>query len=115
MPDDVRRIGTGDLRDEGQQPVPERERVARVQAPVRELVQRVERQVAEVGELARPREVEEAVAAHLAGDVPEEDAEQDAARRSRRRPRDDAAGAPPPAARAEAPQRRFRAAGRGSA
>ena len=87
MADDVRRIDARHGRNERQQPVPEREGVPRVEASVRELVQRVERQVAEVGELAHAGEMEQPVAAHLAGDVPEEDAEQDAAAPQRRAPR----------------------------
>jgi hypothetical protein len=42
---------------------------------VRELVERVEREVVEGEELLHAREVEEAVAADVPGDVPEEQAE----------------------------------------
>ena len=55
--------------------MPEREGVAGVQPAVRELVDGVERERVERLELAHAREVEEAVAADLAGDVPEQDAE----------------------------------------
>ena len=76
MEDDVDRVGARDLRDEREKPVPEGEGVAGVQPAVRELVGAPERQVAECEELLDPREMEEAVAAHVPGDVPSQDAEE---------------------------------------
>ena len=80
--DDVRRVEEGDTRDEREEAVPERERVAGVQPAVGELVHGVERERVERLELAHAREVEEAVAADLAGDVPEQDAEHRIPRRA---------------------------------
>ena len=75
--DDLLRIGARDLRDERQEPVPERERVSRVEAPVRELRHAVERQVVELEELAGAGEVEEAVALDVPRNAPEEDPQHD--------------------------------------
>ena len=72
---DLRRIDEGDLRDQRQERLPEREGVARVEPAVGELVHGRQVQVAELDELAGAGEVEEAVAADLAGDVPEQQAE----------------------------------------
>ena len=73
--DDVHRVGARDLCHEGEEAVPERERVAGVEPPVGELVRRVEREVVEGEELLDAREVEEPVAADVPGDAPEEDPE----------------------------------------
>ena len=75
MQDDLGRIEEGDAGDERQKAVPEREGVAGMQAAVGELVDRLEREGVERLQLANAREVEEAVAADLAGDVPEQHAE----------------------------------------
>src|SRR5207237_4007754 len=64
-----------DLRDERVERVPEGERVAGMQAAVLELVDGAQMQVAEVDELAHPREVEEAVTGDDAGHVPQRDAD----------------------------------------
>ena len=71
--DDVVGVEEGDAGDESEEAVPEREGIAGVQPPVRELVHGVERESVERVELAHAREVEEAVAADLAGNVPEQD------------------------------------------
>ena len=55
----TRRVEPGELRDEREEAVPERERVARVQPAVLELVDRAQVQVAELDELAHARHVEE--------------------------------------------------------
>ncbi len=81
--DDIGRIGARDLRDEREEPVPERERVSRVEARVGELVDPPEREVAELEQLAGPGEVEEPVTADLPGDRPEEQAEHGASGRDR--------------------------------
>ena len=73
--DDLGWIEERDPSDERQKAVPEREGVARMQAAVGELVDRLEREGVERLQLANPRQVEEAVAADLAGDVPEQHAE----------------------------------------
>ena len=75
MEHDLGRVGERDLADQREERVPERERVAGVEPAVGELVHRREREAAELDELAHAREVEEAVAADLAGDVPEEEPE----------------------------------------
>ena len=75
MQDDVDRVGARDLGHEREQPVPERERVAGVEPAVGELVGAREGQVVEREELLDAREVEEAVPADLAGDVPQREAE----------------------------------------
>ena len=75
MQHDAGRVDTGDLGDGGEKPVPERERVAGMEAAVGELVDPVQREVPERVELAHAGEMEQAVAADLAGDVPEENAE----------------------------------------
>ena len=72
---DLRRVDEGDLRDQRQERLPEREGVARVQPAVGELVHGRQVQVAELDELAGAGQVEEAVTADLAGDVPEQQAE----------------------------------------
>ena len=73
--DDVDGIGTRDLGDEREEAVPEGKRVAGVEPAVRELVRAAEREIAEGEELLDPGEVEEAVAADVPGNVPEEEAE----------------------------------------
>ena len=75
MEDDLRRIDASDLRDEGEEAVPERECVAGMQSAVGELVRALEREIVEREELLDAGEVEEPVAADLAGDAPEEDPE----------------------------------------
>ena len=112
--DDLGRVEEGDARDEREKAVPEREGVAGMQAAVGELVHGVERERVERLQLAHARQVEEAVAADLAGDVPEQHAEQRAGGED-----------PPPsreplavsarAARTAARRPRPRAAGRASA
>ena len=77
MDDDLLGIGARDLRDEREEPVPERERVAGVEAAVRELRDAVEREVVELEELAGAREVEEAVAFDVPRNAPEEHPEHD--------------------------------------
>ena len=76
--DDLGRVDERDTRNERQKAVPEREGVAGMEAAVGELVDRLEREGVERLQLADPREMEEAVAADLAGDVPEQHAEHDA-------------------------------------
>ena len=66
------RIGEGDLRDESEERVPERERVAGVQAAVGEFIHRRQGEAPELGELAGARQVEETVAADFSCDAPEE-------------------------------------------
>ena len=95
--DDVRRVEKGNAGNESEKGVPEREGVAGMQAAVRELVHSVKRERVERLELAHPSEVEEAVAADLAGDVPEQDPEHRA--RAEHPP---AAGEPPGAGSAPA-------------
>ena len=73
--DDVRRVEEADPGDEREEAVPERERVAGVETTVGELIDGVERERAERIELPHAREVEEAVAADLPGDVPEQEPE----------------------------------------
>ena len=72
---DVDRVGARDLRDQREEAVPQRERVAGMEPAVRELVERVQREVVEREELLHPREMEEAVTADVPGDVPEEQTE----------------------------------------
>ena len=79
MLDDDSRVEPRDLRDERVEPVPERKRVAGMEAAVLELVDRAQVQVAEVDELAHAGEVEEPVAGDDPRDVPEERAEHDSA------------------------------------
>ncbi len=68
-----------ELRDEREERVPERKRVAGVQASVAELVHGTERERAEVVELAHAREMLERVAVDDAGHVPERDPEHEPA------------------------------------
>ena len=75
MQHDVDRVGARDLRDQREEAVPQRERVAGMEPAVRELVERVQREVVEREELLYPREMEEAVTADVPGDVPEEQSE----------------------------------------
>src|SRR5439155_19533096 len=75
VPDDGRRIDAGETCDQGEEAVPERERVTGVQATVPELVDGAERERAEVVELAHPAEMEEPVALHGPGQMPERDPE----------------------------------------
>ena len=99
------RVDTGEPGDARDQHVPQRERVARVQPAVHELVHGVEREVVERLELAHAREMEERIAVELPGDSPESDAEADAGQADadggRRRP----AQRLPRARRAERPRR----------
>ena len=81
-----RRVDAGEVRDHRQEPVPERERVARVQAAVGELVDRAQREPVEGIELANAREMEERVAGEGRRDPPERDPEQDAAAEQEQRP-----------------------------
>ena len=83
MQDDVDGVGARDLGDEREEPVPERERIAGVEAAVGELVRAREREVVEGQELLDASEVEEPVAADVPGDVPERDAEGGARREHR--------------------------------
>ena len=77
MANDRDRIDAGEPCDEREQAVPERKRVAGVQAAVAELVDRAERDRAEIVELADAAEVEERVSLWLAREVPEREAEPD--------------------------------------
>jgi hypothetical protein len=77
------RIDAAHAPDEREQHVPEREGVAGMQSPVRELVHRPQVQVAEGVELAHAGEVEERVAVERAGHVPERDPEEHAGPRDR--------------------------------
>ena len=88
MDDHVDGVGAGDLRDERQEAVPERERVPGMEAAVGELVRGVEREVVEGEELLDAGEVEEPVAADVAGDAPEQEAEEHAGSQHRPSPRD---------------------------
>ena len=67
MQHDQRRVDPASLRDEREEQVPERERVARVEPAVAELVDGPQREPAEVEELPHAREVEERVAAGEGG------------------------------------------------
>src|SRR5581483_4573529 len=69
----------GDLRDQRDEAMPERERVAGMEPAVLELVERAKVQAAEIDELAHAREVEQSVPGDRARDVPQCDAEDDAA------------------------------------
>ena len=73
----LRRTDAAHLRDEGEEGVPERERVPRVQPAVRELVDRADVKVAECVELLHAAEVEEGVSRDRTGHVPERDAERE--------------------------------------
>ena len=75
MQHNLRRIGAGELGDEREEGVPERERVARMQTAVVKLVDRADVEVAEGIELAHAAEVEEGVTVDDPGDVPEQDPE----------------------------------------
>ena len=81
---DGARIDAREPRDEREPAVPERERVARVQASVLELVDRAQRERAEVVELAHPAEMEERVALDDPLDAPERDPEAEAGERDGR-------------------------------
>ena len=71
---DLRRVDAREPRDHRQERVPEREGVPRVEPAVLELVDRPERQPAEVGELPHAGEVEEVVpTGQVPGDRPERD------------------------------------------
>ncbi len=86
--DDLRRIEEGDACDEREKAVPEREGVARMQAAVGELIDRLERERVERLQLANARQMEEAVATDLARDVPQQHAEHDAGAEHPPPPRD---------------------------
>ena len=73
--DDVRRVDPGQLRDEREEPMPEREGVAGMRAAVRELAHRVDRQLVERLELPHPGQVEQRVAAERRPEPPDEDGE----------------------------------------
>ena len=88
-----RRADAGELRDHRDRRMPERERVARVQAAVLELVHRAQRQVVQGEQLLHPGEVEERVAV-VAGDPPERDPGHEPEREHPDRPERDAALAP---------------------
>ena len=75
MQDDLGWIEERDTCDERQKAVPEREGVAGMRAAVGELLDRLEREGVERLQLADARQVEEAVAADLARDVPQQHAE----------------------------------------
>ena len=72
---DERRVDAGQLGDPGEKPVPERERVAGVQAAVPELVHGVDPHVVERDQLAHPCQVEERVAVDGPREPPERDPE----------------------------------------
>ncbi len=72
---DVGGVEKRDACDEREEGMPEREGVAGMEPAVRELVDRAERERVERLQLAHAGEVEEAVAADLACDVPERDPE----------------------------------------
>jgi hypothetical protein len=74
----LRRVDARELRDQREKRVPERERVARMQAAVAELVDAAHVQVAEVDELANAPEMEERVAGDGARNVPQQRAENEA-------------------------------------
>src|SRR5699024_8591351 len=78
---DVGRIDSGELRDQREEGMPEREGVAGVQAAVAELVDRSDVQVAELDELPYATEVEERVAVDRGCDVPQQGADDDTAER----------------------------------
>src|SRR5664279_2617412 len=80
MTDDAVRVDAGDPAHEGKEAVPQRERVARMQAAVLEFVDGTQMQVAECDELAHAGFVEEAVAEDDTFHVPEKPAEHDAHR-----------------------------------
>ena len=61
--------------DECEEPVPEREGVARVQAGVRELADRLQRELVELEDLPCSREMEEAVTLNGSRDRPQDDPE----------------------------------------
>ena len=76
MENDLARVDAGQPRDQREERVPERKRVAGVEPAVAELVDGAERQPAEVLELPHAGEVEEVVAAReVRGDGPERDPE----------------------------------------
>ena len=76
--DGKRGVDSGEPRHRRQEAVPEREGVPRMQPAVPELVERPQRERAERLELPDASEVEEPVPLHLAGDVPQRDAERGA-------------------------------------
>ena len=76
MEDDVDGLGARGLRDERQEAVPQRERIAGVQPAVGELVRAGEREVAEGKQLLDAGEMEEPVSTDVTRDVPEEKAEE---------------------------------------
>ena len=75
--EDLLGIDAGDSRNRSEEPVPERERVARMEPTVAELVHGAEPQAVEGLQLADAREVEQPVALHRARDMPERDPEAD--------------------------------------
>ena len=92
------RILARDLRDQREEAVPEREGVAGVQAAVGELGDPVERQVVELEQLPRTREVEEAITLHRRCRDPQEHADDRAPEEHPCAPRNGLRGGPPPKA-----------------
>ena len=82
---DLRRVDAGEFGDEREEPVPERERVPRMQPAVDELVDRADVQRPECVELPHAPEVEQRVPVDDAGDAPERDPEEETRRRDRDR------------------------------
>ncbi len=76
--DDLGRVDARQLRDQREERVPERERVAGVQPAVHELAHAFERELVERQELPHAREVEQRVAGRLGEHVPEQHAGKDA-------------------------------------
>ena len=96
--DDPLRILARDLRDQRDEAVPERERVAGVQAAVGELGDPLERQVVELEQLPRTREVEETVTLHRRRRDPQEHADDRAPEERPGTPRNGLGGGPAPEA-----------------
>ena len=106
MGDDPLGVLVRDLRDQREEPVPERERVAGMEAAVRELRDPVERQRVELEELPDACEMEEPVALHHRRSDPDHEPD-DRAPEEGPRPRGNGLG-PRPAALDPDPQRRQR-------
>ncbi len=98
MRDDPLRILARDLRDQRDEAVPERKRVAGVQAAVGELGDPLERQVVELEQLPRTREVEETVTLHRRRRDPQEHADDRAPEERPGTPRNGLGGGPAPEA-----------------
>jgi len=82
---DERGVDTGQLGHGGEEPVPEREGVARVKPAVAKLVDRVDPDVVEGLQLSHPREVEQCVPVHRSREPPERDSEHRPAREHEQR------------------------------